>query len=174
LSVSNSRIAPFPQNGVYELGPTVNVGSNVSMRLIADPGNWTRHSTASLWGESGVPANPHWKDQLDDWRKRHAARISIHEGSGRKRDERDSNSRTRAEMKTPTEYWRVFIAIELPNYVRVGLAEHVKSLRDSIPEAHASWIREDNLHLTLKFLGDIPVTNVRAAFCRRFTRRDQD
>ena len=63
-------------------------------------------------------------------------------------------------MKIPTEYWRVFIAIELPRNVRARLAEHIKALRDSIPDARARWSREDNLHLTLKFLGDIPVTNV--------------
>jgi len=61
-------IAPFPQNGVYELGPTVNVGSNVSMRLIADPGNWDQTQHGITLGESGWPNNPHWKDQLDDWR----------------------------------------------------------------------------------------------------------
>ncbi len=63
-------------------------------------------------------------------------------------------------MKTPTEHWRVFIAIELPHNVRIRLAEHINTLRHSIPEVRASWSREDNLHLTLKFLGDIPVANV--------------
>ncbi|PYS83912.1 MAG: hypothetical protein DMF70_06050, partial [Acidobacteria bacterium] len=63
-------------------------------------------------------------------------------------------------MKTPTEYWRVFIAIELPARLRARIINHIGCLRSSVPEARASWIREDNLHLTLKFLGDIPVTNV--------------
>jgi len=63
-------------------------------------------------------------------------------------------------MKTPTEYWRVFIAIELPARLRARIINHIDCLRSSVPEARASWIREDNLHLTLKFLGDIPVTNV--------------
>ena len=56
--------------------------------------------------------------------------------------------------------WRVFVAIELPVAVRRKVIEHIDSLRDSVPEAKASWIREGNLHLTLKFLGDIPFTNV--------------
>ncbi len=58
--------------------------------------------------------------------------------------------------------WRVFVAIELPAPVRRKSIEHIDRLRDSIPDARASWIREDNLHLTLKFLGDTPVTKVEA------------
>jgi 2'-5' RNA ligase len=56
--------------------------------------------------------------------------------------------------------WRVFVAIELPHDVRARLAKHIDNLRSSMPEVRTSWSREDNLHLTLKFLGDIPVTNV--------------
>ena len=61
-------IPPFPQNGVGSLGATVNVGSNVSMRFIADPSDWDKTQHGITLGESGVPSNPHWKDQLDDWR----------------------------------------------------------------------------------------------------------
>jgi penicillin amidase len=62
-------IPPFPQNGTGGLlGATVNVGSAVSMRLIADPGNWDLTQHGISVGESGLPTNPHWKDQLDDWK----------------------------------------------------------------------------------------------------------
>ena len=62
-------IKPFPQNGTGGLiGATVNVGSAVSMRLIADPSNWDLTQHGITVGESGVPSNPHWKDQLDDWK----------------------------------------------------------------------------------------------------------
>ncbi len=63
-------------------------------------------------------------------------------------------------MPKPVEMWRVFVAIELPHNVRARLAEHIDNLRSSMPEVRASWSREDNLHLTLKFLGDIPVASV--------------
>lgn len=56
--------------------------------------------------------------------------------------------------------WRVFVAIELPVAVRRKLIEHIDRLRDTMPEVRASWCREENLHLTLKFLGDTPVTRV--------------
>ena len=62
-------ITPFPQNGTGGLlGATVNVGSAVSMRLIADASNWDLTQHGINVGESGVPSNPHWKDQLDDWK----------------------------------------------------------------------------------------------------------
>jgi len=60
------------------------------------------------------------------------------------------------------ESWRVFIAIELPASVRKKLKEHIEHLRESVPDARASWSREENLHLTLKFLGDTPVSRIEA------------
>ena len=63
-------------------------------------------------------------------------------------------------MKTPIEHWRVFIAIDLPRHICKRIADHIDGLRSALPDVRASWSREDSLHLTLKFLGDIPVTNV--------------
>ena len=66
---SQFTIPPFPQAGTpYMLGATVNVGSAVSMRLIADPSDWDKTQHGITLGQSGVPSSPHWKDQLDDWR----------------------------------------------------------------------------------------------------------
>ena len=62
-------IPPFPQNGTGGLpGATVNVGSSVSMRLIADSLDWDKTQHGITLGESGLPSSPHWKDQLEDWR----------------------------------------------------------------------------------------------------------
>lgn len=52
--------------------------------------------------------------------------------------------------------WRVFCALELPQQTRVRLLSHIEKLRALVPEARASWSRESNLHLTLKFLGETP------------------
>ena len=38
--------------------------------------------------------------------------------------------------------------------------QHVADLKEAMPDARASWARETNLHLTLKFLGEIPPTAV--------------
>jgi len=49
--------------------------------------------------------------------------------------------------------YRTFIAIELPLDIRRQIKEYIHQLRSQFPRVHASWSREDNLHLTLKFLG---------------------
>jgi len=64
-----STVPPFPQTvtGGF-IGATVNVGSDVSMRLIADTSDWDKTQQGIALGESGSPKNPHWSDQLADWR----------------------------------------------------------------------------------------------------------
>lgn len=56
--------------------------------------------------------------------------------------------------------FRTFIAIELPVDVRARVAQHIACLRRELPGVRASWSREDNLHLTLKFLGNVPVADI--------------
>ncbi len=54
------------------------------------------------------------------------------------------------------EIWRVFCAIELPRQTRLRLLSHIEKLQARVPELRASWSRESNIHLTLKFLGETP------------------
>jgi 2'-5' RNA ligase len=56
--------------------------------------------------------------------------------------------------------WRVFCAIELPQTSRRLVLAHIARLKEKVPHAKASWARDANLHLTLKFLGEIPTTSV--------------
>jgi 2'-5' RNA ligase len=56
----------------------------------------------------------------------------------------------------------VFCAIELPLAVRERVQSHIVRLRESVPQARASWNRDDKLHLTIKFLGDITIDRVPA------------
>ena len=53
------------------------------------------------------------------------------------------------------ETWRVFCAIELPSLVLEKISEHIAGLRAAAPDSPASWSRPENVHLTLKFLGEI-------------------
>jgi penicillin G amidase len=57
-------IGPVPQSGGNY---TVNRGPLVSMRYIADVGNWDNTRQGIPLGQSGDPASPHWKDQLESW-----------------------------------------------------------------------------------------------------------
>ena len=54
-----------PLNGS---GQTPNVGSYVSMRHIASPGNWDATRHVIPLGESGNAKSPHFKDQFEAWR----------------------------------------------------------------------------------------------------------
>jgi len=56
--------------------------------------------------------------------------------------------------------YRTFIAIEIPADLRTTVIDYIKQLRDKVPDVSASWSREDNLHLTLKFLGDVPIARI--------------
>ncbi len=51
--------------------------------------------------------------------------------------------------------WRVFCAVDLPEPARMHLLEYIQRLRRLLPHVQASWSRETNLHLTLKFVGEI-------------------
>jgi RNA 2',3'-cyclic 3'-phosphodiesterase len=58
------------------------------------------------------------------------------------------------------ESWRIFCAVELPDEVRVRLEEHIRRLREAVPDVAASWSRVENIHLTLKFLGNVSVDTI--------------
>src|SRR6185369_10164658 len=56
--------------------------------------------------------------------------------------------------------WRVFCAVELPEDVRARLQDHILRLRKEVPDAAASWSRVENIHLTLKFFGNVEVKRI--------------
>jgi 2'-5' RNA ligase len=59
-----------------------------------------------------------------------------------------------------TESWRVFCAVELPAEVHARLEDHILKLRQEVPDAAASWSRVENIHLTLKFFGNVEVKRI--------------
>ena len=64
--------------------------------------------------------------------------------------------------------WRLFCAFELPEALRHSIAEHGRKVREAVPDAAASWIRPENVHLTMKFFGNVdparaPVISAAAA-----------
>jgi RNA 2',3'-cyclic 3'-phosphodiesterase len=65
-------------------------------------------------------------------------------------------------MKITPVTWRVFCAVELPNEIRTQLENHIARLRKAIPDVAASWSRVENIHLTLKFYGNVEVDRIPA------------
>jgi RNA 2',3'-cyclic 3'-phosphodiesterase len=61
-----------------------------------------------------------------------------------------------------SEAWRLFCAVELSDDVRERLRDHIQRLRETVPEAAASWTRVENIHLTLKFFGNVDVDRIPA------------
>jgi RNA 2',3'-cyclic 3'-phosphodiesterase len=49
----------------------------------------------------------------------------------------------------------MFVAVEVPENVRLEVAEATKSLRRVLERARVSWTRPEQFHLTLKFLGNV-------------------
>ena len=54
----------------------------------------------------------------------------------------------------------MFCAVELPREVREQLEGHIARLRKEIPDVAASWSRVENIHLTLKFFGNVAVDRI--------------
>ncbi|HLF25809.1 MAG TPA: RNA 2',3'-cyclic phosphodiesterase [Anaerolineae bacterium] len=55
---------------------------------------------------------------------------------------------------------RAFIAIELPRVTRDALGEVQARLSHHAPPGSVRWVKPDNVHLTLKFLGQVPTAQL--------------
>jgi len=53
--------------------------------------------------------------------------------------------------------WRLFIAIELPSDILSALSEIQTRLKQQVPPRTVRWVDPKGIHLTLKFLGDVPL-----------------
>ncbi|MBI4298437.1 MAG: RNA 2',3'-cyclic phosphodiesterase [Chloroflexi bacterium] len=63
-------------------------------------------------------------------------------------------------MQKPSVY-RAFIAIELSAPFKEALRNAIERLQE-LPLSGLRWVKPEGIHLTLKFLGDIPVSRVTA------------
>jgi RNA 2',3'-cyclic 3'-phosphodiesterase len=55
---------------------------------------------------------------------------------------------------------RLFVALEIPSVVRENFGGLLKSLRAVSPQTR--WVRLEKLHVTLKFIGEVPETKLGA------------
>lgn len=56
---------------------------------------------------------------------------------------------------------RSFISIEIPPEVQTIMAAEIKNLQATLPRTLVRWVPNANLHLTLKFLGDVAPENLK-------------
>ncbi len=63
-------------------------------------------------------------------------------------------------MAATTSVIRAFIAIDLAPEVRQGLNGVMQQLKEKLGDVPVRWVPAGNIHLTLKFLGDVSVSNL--------------
>ncbi len=56
---------------------------------------------------------------------------------------------------------RVFIAVEIPLSIRQAIHNQTESLRAALGRDLVRWVPIENMHLTLKFIGDVSSTNLK-------------
>ncbi len=61
-------------------------------------------------------------------------------------------------MSGGQDAWRCFVAVPLAEPARSAVAAYLDGLRATV--AGVAWTRADQLHLTLKFLGNVPASRV--------------
>lgn len=67
---------------------------------------------------------------------------------------------------------RAFIAIELPKHLQDAVEKQTSRLRQTLGNDIVRWIPTQNMHLTLKFLGDIAASHV--DFLKQMLAREAD
>ena len=55
---------------------------------------------------------------------------------------------------------RSFVAVELPAEIQNAIARSLASLQKTLPKPLVRWVAPQNVHLTLKFLGDVSPANL--------------
>jgi 2'-5' RNA ligase len=60
----------------------------------------------------------------------------------------------------PLTTTRAFVAVELPSAIQQSIFQQTARLRQSLGEDLVRWVPVENMHLTLKFLGDVPANHL--------------
>ena len=63
-------------------------------------------------------------------------------------------------MSSEAQTQRLFVALPVPEEVKRRVVEARNELRAALPPAAASWTRPENMHLTLRFLGNVEESKI--------------
>ena len=55
---------------------------------------------------------------------------------------------------------RTFIAVEIPREIQSAIYQSTVNLRQTINQSYIRWVLPQNIHITLKFLGDVSPANL--------------
>jgi 2'-5' RNA ligase len=55
---------------------------------------------------------------------------------------------------------RAFIAVEIPSGIHLAIEKQTASIRATLNSSLVRWVPRENIHLTLKFLGDVSPANI--------------
>jgi 2'-5' RNA ligase len=69
-------------------------------------------------------------------------------------------------MSAGAETLRLFLALPIPPAVKASLCAEQNELRRLLPPRAASWMRAENMHLTLRFLGEVNGQRVESLIAR--------
>ncbi len=70
---------------------------------------------------------------------------------------------------------RSFIAVKIPKEIQGAVARSIAPLQMSLPNPLVRWVAPENVHLTLKFLGDISTANLeRLALALKLETRNHE
>lgn len=65
-------------------------------------------------------------------------------------------------MSAEAQQARLFVAVPVPADIRSRLASVQRELGEQLPHRAATWTRTENIHLTLRFLGNVDVARIDA------------
>lgn len=57
--------------------------------------------------------------------------------------------------ETPKQFFRLFVAIRIPDSIKAGIEKVQADLRDGLDQAAVRWTNREQFHLTLGFLGNV-------------------
>jgi len=72
------------------------------------------------------------------------------------------NGDAKTSNQTEPEHYRLFIAIRIPEQIQNELAAIQVGLQARLPAASVTWTKPEQLHVTLKFLGNVPIGQIEA------------